>query len=187
MPRDGGDEPRERLARDRARSCCAASCGAGRTRCAGREDRGAVRARDVAAELRALLPHRHQPLSERETRALAAAQLVGGAAARGQRAAAGGPAVHLDPDRGAGGPRALRPVRRVQPERRRRASTPTSRSWCGRRPPRRRSRLLRESFEDLHLLLLDLVQALAHAVLDLHRGGQDPLPRGAAQPPRWRC
>ena len=57
----------------------------------------------------------NQPLSERETRAARPAELVRGAAARRPRAHAGGPAVHADPDRGAGGPHPLRPVRRDEP------------------------------------------------------------------------
>ena len=90
-----------------------------------------------------------------------------------------------DPDRGAGQPHALRPVRRGLPQEGRRASTPTSRSWCGSRRPRPALTLLRESFEDLHLLLIDLVQAVAHPLRHLHLGGQDRLPRDPAQrPPR---
>ena len=126
---------------------------------------------------------KNQPLSEKETRALALAQLVGGAAARRQRPAAGGPALHLDPDRGAGRPRPLRPLRRGLPEEGRGRRPLHREAGAPRRCPRPRLTLLREAFEDLHLLLLDLVKLSRMPYSTLHRGGEDRLPRDAAQPP----
>ena len=149
----------------------------------GREGGRAVRARDVAPQLRAVLPPRRPAaLRPRDARPRAA-QLVGGAPARRQRAHARGAAVELDPDRGARGPHALRPLRRVEPGRR-----------GGPRPLHREARPPHDPRDGAHPGAGVVRgpapapprhgEAVAAAVLDLPGGGQDPLPRGEAQRPR---
>ena len=102
---------------------------------------------------------KHQPLSESETRAARAAQLVRGAAARRQRDPAGGAALHgsILTEEQVNLTRFDQYVEGYL-KKDESASIPTSRSWCGTRLPEAALTLLREAFEDLHLLLIDLVK-----------------------------
>src|SRR5260221_12974959 len=75
-----------------------------------RPDRGSVRAGDVAPELGAVLPGQEPALVGQGAAGPPPPELVGGAAPRRQRDPPGGPALRLDPNRGARGPGPLRPL-----------------------------------------------------------------------------
>ena len=153
----------------------------GRRRGRGQDPRP-VRAGDVAAQLRALLPHQEPaPLGEGDE-AARPPELVRGAAAGRQRHPAHGPALHRDPHRGPGQPGPLRQVRRGLPQ-----------------EGRRRRPLHREAHAAVHAGGGSHPAAggaggparrphgpdapLADPLRHLHRGGEDALPRDPAQPP----
>ena len=142
---------------------------------------GALRARDVAPELRAVLPHQEPaPLGEGD-QAARPPELVRGAAAGRQRDPARGAALHHDPDGGPGQPGALRQVRGELPQEGRRGGP-----------------VHREAGPPVHARIRPDPAArgpggpahhphgpdpaLAHPLRELHRGGQDAPPRDPAQP-----
>ena len=142
---------------------------------------GALRARDVAPELRAVLPHQEPaPLGEGD-QAARLAQLVGGAAPGGQRHPARRAHLHLDPDRGPGQPRPLRQVRGGVPQEGRRGGPLPREAGAAVHPGGGAEPLAGDPRGPAHRAHGPHAP-LPHPLQQLQRGGEDALPRDPPQP-----